>query len=806
MKALSGKLLIAISVLLLILFTSHPTDSCPPDIYPDDTRIMLFRSYLSGLDHLQSFNYTLAFWSAIDTDPSKTDNHRNCQEWQQLTGNLVSLKDIYEVQYAMSPDDFLYNIKHTRDSTDNTFIKWLLQPEHRAVSDYLSFAKTIEYSTAAASADPWETDGPNYSNHFLDSLATYGEQQCRNVHVPFLQKRYAFQVLKILSYTIYGTIYGDNQPAPPQLTERIKSCYDQYLLHKKTIVADWGLIYYANAQKNENDRLLVLLQAFDRSEEKKAYVDKYFTTKKLLALKSGVTDPATRRLIDVVAGLKNFGRGLKAIQEISAADPSNKYLPLLICREVNKLEDWLLSPKLLGFGSDKQDFSAGPYQQKNNQKDLLYLRQVRTQLITMLKYPGSDKTLLKLAIVHLFQIDQQYPEAAACLKTIHTRQPRYLKQQAIASTIQLIYTSDITRSDIQEALYKQLSAVIRTGEEDYHYQTYNDASRPYTAISQLYLLLSRQMQNKGDIMKAGLLFQKADVLVNDYYGFADSYNDTAPDTVCYKRIAFFDKYASPADIDRLLALKHRAPKTSFEKMISPMAWSPDNFYLDLKGTLQLRQQQYHAAMATFNRIPDLFWKENYAYAYELPRTYIGTTVPLNGIDKTPYKKYPYASKKLILRDMIQLMDTLATATSSAEKARLSLLLGNAYFNISRPGSAWMMFSYGKSSAENRHHDEWWEAYRWAWYSFYPNNQTYKQSYFRCADAMRMYQQVLAYAGDNKEVAAQATIMLAVCDKETHPSSTPYNSPYERLFFSRYGNTAAFAAAMGSCPDINTWEK
>ncbi|MBO9730756.1 MAG: hypothetical protein J7623_19100 [Chitinophaga sp.] len=802
MKALSGKLLIATSALLLLLFTYHPTDSCPPGIYPDEARIMLFRSYLSGLDHLQPFNYTLAFTSAIDTDPLKTDNHRNCQEWQQLTGPQVALKDIYEVQYAMSPDDFLYTIKQTGSSTDNSFIKWLLQPEHRATLDYLSFAKTIEYTTAAASADPWETDGPIYSNHFLDSLATYGEQRCRSIPLPFLQERYAFQVLKILSYTIYS----NNEPAPPLLFERIQSCYDQYLLHKKTIVADWGLIYYADAQKDQNSRLLLLLQAFDRSDEKKAYVDKYFTTKKLLALKPTVTDPATRRLIDAVAGLKNFGRGLKTIQEISAADPTNKYLPLLICREINKLEDWLLSPRLLGFGGTKQDFSAGPYQLKNNQKDLLYLRQVRTQLINMLKYPGTDKTLLKLAIVHLFQMDQQYGEAASYLKTIHTRQPRYLKQQAIASTIQLIYTADVTRPDIQEALYKQLSAVIRSGEESYQYETFFDTSSPYTAISQLYLLLSRQMQNKGDIVKAGLLFQKANVLVNDYYGFSDSYSNSPTDTICYNRIAFFDKYAQPADIDKLLALKHRAHKTSFEKMISPGVWSTDDFYLDLKGTIQLRQQQYQAAMATFNRIPDLFWKENYAYTEGLPLRYIGTTRALKGIDKTPYKKYPYVSKKLILQDMIQLMDTLSVTTSAAEKARLSLLLGNAYFNISRPGSAWMMFSYGKSNVEEMYQDEWWQRHRWAWYTFYPNDRTYQRPYFRCVNAIRMYQQVLTYAGNNEELAAQATVMLAVCDAATHSSSLHYHSPYEQVFFSRYNSTAAFAAAMSSCPDITTWKK
>lgn len=795
MKALYRKLLIAISTTLVIICSYTPTNSCGPEYDPDEMRIMLFRSYLSGLDNMQAFYYTPAFTTAWDTDPLKTDNRRNCHEWQVFTGKEVSAKDIYEVQYAMHPDDFLYTIRHPAATEKNTFIKWLLQPAHKTALDYLSFAKRIEFAQTI-DADPWKTDETGYTSRYYDSLSNEAMQQCETIHAPFLQERYAFQAMKLLSYTIFT---GEKDPIP-HFAERTRACYEKYLLHKKSIVADWALIYYAAVQKDENDRLLTMLQAFDRSEEKKAYAQKYLSSKKLTALKKTVPDHATRTLISAVAAMQNPGRALPTIQEISVADPSNKYLPLLICREVNKLEDWLLSPELLKFGPGSTGWTEKIYDQKNQRKDRIYLRQVRDQFIAMLPRATTHKDLLSLAIVHLFQVDHQYAEANKYLRTIHTTNPRYLKQQAIATTLNLIYTSDVSSPAVQQTLYKQLATIIDAGEEDYNYQEYEGSSRPSKTISQLYLALSWQMKAKGDIVKAGLLSQKAGLIVNDYYGYR---SDT--DTISYNKIAFFDKYASPENIDALLAFKHGKHKTPFEKQITPKIWATDDFYLDLKGTLQLRQKRYKAALATFERIPDHFWVHNYQYNDYLTNRYIGNTVGLTGILKTSEKKYPYVSKKLILRDIVGLLDTLAAAKQPAEKARLSLLAGNALFNISRPGKAWMMFSYGKGAGEGTlEYDDW---YRWVYYTFSPNDKMYESSYYRCADAVQLYHQALANAGNDKETAAQATVMLAVCDKAVHdyfPYKEGYSSPYERLFKARYNKTQSFTAAVSSCPDIRSW--
>ena len=68
----------------------------------------------------------------------------NCLAWQSITSKKIPLKDIYEVVYKMTLEDFekLYN----RDSLnlDNKFSKWILTKD-TSIVEFLWVAKTIEY-------------------------------------------------------------------------------------------------------------------------------------------------------------------------------------------------------------------------------------------------------------------------------------------------------------------------------------------------------------------------------------------------------------------------------------------------------------------------------------------------------------------------------------------------------------------------------------------------------------------------------------------------------------------------------------
>ncbi len=105
------------------------------------------------------------------------------------------------------------------------------------------------------------------------------------------------------------------------------------------------------------------------------------------------------------------------------------------------------------------------------------------------------------------------------------------------------------------------------------YTNKNDA-----CLSELFILLSHCFEKKGNTVIAGLLYNKANITINRYDG---GYRDS----VFYRNIAYFDRAANPADIDTLLALKHKKNKTPFEQILSPRLWGSDDQYNDLKGTI-----------------------------------------------------------------------------------------------------------------------------------------------------------------------------------------------------------------------------
>ena len=116
---------------LLLAFCVNETLACSGSAYPVSE---LFMYRVNPPRHDKD----------LGADVDESGYKANCIAWQELTSKEIPLKDIYEVVYKMSFEDFekLYN----RDSLNynNKFSKWITNKD-TTILEFLMLAKTNEY-------------------------------------------------------------------------------------------------------------------------------------------------------------------------------------------------------------------------------------------------------------------------------------------------------------------------------------------------------------------------------------------------------------------------------------------------------------------------------------------------------------------------------------------------------------------------------------------------------------------------------------------------------------------------------------
>lgn len=803
MKARS-KIFSSISTAVFIGIAYAIAWACGPSLEPDATRLGLFRPDIASPLSLEPFYYTERFLNSDMPDPADSDRKRNCEEWRAFTENKAEIKDIFTIQYETVPDSFLkaYTSKKWDPYANNSFVQWLLKKGNKDALQYMVLAKKTEQGQNFSA--PW--DDTYVKPYRFDSLAQIALKEAESKLPEFLKQRYAFQAVKLWYYADKDSNTNKN----------LINTYDRFLKNKPTLVAAWGALYYGMRHGNTIERTRYLLYAFDKSEEKKVFVYKNLPVKDIRSFEAINTDTALLPVMYAMKALKNPGRALSEIQDVYRYAPGSRYLPLLIGREINKLEDWILSPEVLGFSSALKEnsyyrlaqetsdtTSFREYAQKNWAKDRAYVSEVHRFLQTMLETGYAEKNFIRLAIAHLYHIQANYAEARSYLNDVYApmTDTAWQIQLETERMISLIYLNDINDESVKEQIYSGIRRM-----EQYGLNTKaNDGDgidERRDDLSELLMVLSRAYRQKGDIVTAGLIYQKSDALANEYDGY-----DMGDGSFSYNQISYFDRYATPATIDSLLAFRAKENKNLFELYIVPEQWAAEEFYLDLKGTILVREKKYKEALEVFNTMPEDFWAENYEFKNYLPANTILNAGTLLPVESGPQEKYSYPSKKLIVQDIIKAQRALESAKEPSKKANAYFQLGNALYNISFYGKAWMVYSYGNSQHELYNYKEDRRNYDWAFYNFYPNSIRYGSSYYKLSDAMDMYYRAYNYAGSNKELGAKSLLMLAYCDHLVNKdpyAEHKYYSKYLQQLRGHYGATKTFNASKTSCPDVNAF--
>lgn len=776
-----------------------PAIACGPGLFEDDARFCLFRPTTISYPQLDAMQYSQRLFHGFDPKALDTENDDNCKEWLQFTGPKVRYQDIYDLQYNTTPDSFLtaYQSKSWDSFKGNSFVQWLNAKKNRHTLEYFTVAKAIE-KTQVTNHNDWGNYIRKVEPATLDSLKQLCYDQSKRKLPGFLKYRYAFQYLKCAYYT-------ERRDEEQQKTEEV---FNNLISNSNSITAQWSYIYYALLQKENLQQAEYLVKAFDKCDAKKYRAFSLLSAATLDTLEKTTGDHYTRVMARAIAAMKNPGRSLKDIQYLYENDPASKYLPLLITREINKLEDWLYSPEVLYF----QPFLAynlfytdtdDRYAKFNFEYDKKYLGELLEQLRGMQQKGFAKTGFLNIAIAHLYNMLHQHQAAGQILSNM---QEPAIQEEKISFTLEKLFTLINTQPVTDENTKNEIATLVKKIEElDPEVKTDDQYGylphREY--LSSMLIYLSRKYQAAGATVIAGLLYEKAAVMTNEYIYPGRDENDF------YGFIAYFEKYAQPEDMDELLRLKHRNNKTAFEKLITPRIWGKDEVYLDLQGTLYLRKADFAAALKIFEKLPENFWQETYAFAEYLPVSSVSELekeIPVRVGNK---RSYAVASKKLVIKDILDIERRLQQAKTDREKAQYTFWLANARLNISYFGKAWMVYAYGKTSTEPSADSR--APYRFAYYYIQPNQTNNVDNYYYLKDARRLYEQALQLAGNDQELRAKCLLMLGICDEYQYGFNPPENTDqtitdhYRSSYFAElnklYSKTKFFEAVAVSCPDI-----
>ncbi|WP_343617730.1 hypothetical protein [Flavobacterium sp.] len=713
------------SLFLLLVF--QLSSACGWSVEPETSRLALFKAEREGFFKLTPFYYSADLYYSTNTI-STVDWDVNCKEWQKKLGETVKPEDVYTILYETNSELIESAFENKTLQTafpKNTFIQALLKSKNKAYLNYIVFAKKIEYSSnQEVQWESWGNIGYGNQNHALADLGSF-DKKINSAKDDFLKQRYAFLYLR---YSFYA---GDK--------DQVIKLYDTYFTKESnTILKPWALYYKALCITDFPMQNYLLSKVFVSCEEKSFAVLQHYNWKLKNETLTLAQNDAERSAILTIESLRNPAPDLETLKKIHELNPNSLYLSFLIGREINKLEDWLLTPQYTNNGTPSVVFDSMSWydnyakaKAENYTKDIFYLRQVRDFLISIHdKTSGEQRDYLSAAIAQILFLNDEIDLGKKYTAMISSNANSSIQMQKnMLLALVSLKQDDLKNEKVQNQLYAYFNSIENLAEKD---------NGLFKNLYSLYRIASDEFYKKGDTVLAGLLNMKSDIKNEGGYSVYDS-------PYFYSYIGYFDRHATTEDIDRLIALQKKDDKTPFEKYLCTGTIASDiNYYKDLKGTIAFRNNNLELAYETFASMPKDFWDKNYEY-----KNYLNENPFIPKIlQKQEERKFDYHFNKTdFIAKLIQL--------KKQNTASSNLQLAHAYFNVSYLGNSWMMSAY-----------DWTSGNSYVDYIYGDNSANEKKyqngNYYHLKMAKLYYEKALKMSKNNNEK-AMASLMIFECN-------------------------------------------
>ncbi len=225
------------------------------------------------------------------------------------------------------------NKKCWRNKT--AFLRFLQLRQNSELYKYIILSKKVEQ--IAADPDPWEED--NYPNNNISEVISEANNLYKQAYSPICKIAHCLSALP-------GCTAYNYQP------EQVSRVYDSLIDTVKT--RSW--IKTASLYQ----KTLGVPGCTQGTIGYRKYSIKVIITRTICLLRFETSQADSTLFLarnehekNVIQAMKAFnypGRSLSILKRIYGSEPGYKELPFLLAREVNKVEDWLLTSKVTDFG------------------------------------------------------------------------------------------------------------------------------------------------------------------------------------------------------------------------------------------------------------------------------------------------------------------------------------------------------------------------------------------------------------------------------------------------------------------------
>ena len=711
---------------------------------PYDYYVSFYHKDLAGDTSYRPFYYTNYQFLYDPVEPVNVAEITSA-EWAGFGENRFSAREAYDFICRFSFKDIsvlYYHLEKKQplgipDSVQaNGMTKFFLQQKNLEALGYILYAQQVEpYVTG--SWNSWEVVERDVV--VMDKLIKNGQQLWKAAKSDFIKLRYAYQLVRLAHY---NKRYAD---CIQWYTDLVKTNGTKSVLQELSLGLKAGAEFrmgnkfsaaytfsglFANGRVKKVANYMSFdwcIRRFDESNRKKCL--------------SYCKNPIEQANMLALFALGSNKNEFKLISQVYSLAPQSAVLPLLITREVNKLEEFFFTPSI-EFRQGKEKVYVGYTEVSETSKEYKAWQQECIQLIDFCKKAAGGASVQKsfclLSAAHLAMISGNTQAARELLDQVKKEKLNALQTDQWFITNLLLTINAQQRFDqkFENDLMRSVQWLEQKAKTDIEFAKFY--RRLFADI-----LASKYKSNKDkNSYKYILCKGVADKIHTEYE--KDNWGYYA------QSLQLLRNEVPAQQVEELNQLLESKKMNEFEKFLVSNSAFTRNDVNDVAGTAWLRQYNFSEAAKWFKKIPVSYYQDEpyktflaaNPFADIIPDTHAATEQ-----DTVKYTKFTFTQK------MMQLEKQVMLTSDKEKKAILLYELAKGYYQMSYWGNSWLLTEYSWSGSESEYG-----------LTGRPYPKKTNPDYYEVNKAKTCYLDALSNT-TNKNLQARCIFMAAKCDQK-----------------------------------------